>query len=397
MKILVADDDPTILRILVVLLTKWGYDVTAASNGKEAWDILGADDPPKIALIDWVMPKIDGLELCRKIKDPENAMPFIYVILLTGKTSKQEIVEGLDAGADDYIGKPIEKSQLKSRLAVGMRAMEYEISLSEINLVLKEKNKALSKFARIMGELAEERAAQLVHAERLSTLGELSAGIAHEMNNYITPVSGYLDLIMLKLSSTHLDEDIRKDLMDCIVQGKIGVEKIKRLLRRTRELARISETKSSENINNIALSAIELCQNRLRYLTFQKKLAENMPKITVNAQEIEQVLVNLLKNASDELQRNGTIKLSTSFDNESVMLQIEDNGPGVREDCLESIFEAFYSTKDISRGTGLGLSICKGIIENHNGTITAKNAKNGGAIFQIKLPIDPSAKKISEI
>lgn len=183
MKILVAEDDSMMQKLIVGLLEKWGHEVLAASDGLEALELLknSCDSPPGVALVDWVMPELSGLELCEKIKKDGEIPYFIYFILLTGRRKEEDIVMGLSAGADDYIVKPIKKGELKSRLDVGVRMVEYERRL-------RESNAALSKYARIMESLAEEKAKQLAHAERLAMLGELSAGLAHEINNYVAPI-----------------------------------------------------------------------------------------------------------------------------------------------------------------------------------------------------------------
>jgi diguanylate cyclase (GGDEF)-like protein len=128
MKILIAEDDRITRRVLEMFLRKWGYDVVQASDGNEAWELLRADDAPRLALLDWVMPGRDGLELCREIrkrKDPH----YVYILLVTMKGRKQDILEGLEAGADDYIVKPFDPHELQARLRVGQRIVELHEQL----------------------------------------------------------------------------------------------------------------------------------------------------------------------------------------------------------------------------------------------------------------------------
>jgi phosphoserine phosphatase RsbU/P len=130
MKILVAEDDFASRLILQVVLEKWKYEVISVSDGKEAWDVLKQKDAPSIAILDWEMPELDGVGVCSKVKELERDNP-IYVIILTGRTSKEDIVQGLDAGADDYVTKPFDENELRARIRVAERMVNIQASLSE--------------------------------------------------------------------------------------------------------------------------------------------------------------------------------------------------------------------------------------------------------------------------
>ena len=125
MKILIAEDNAFSRTLLKKTLTKAGYDVLAAENGDVAWDILQQEDPPKLALVDWMMPGISGVELCRKIRELDTAIP-IYSILLTAKSDKEDVLEGFAAGADDFIKKPFDSGVLLARIQVGRRLVEQQ-------------------------------------------------------------------------------------------------------------------------------------------------------------------------------------------------------------------------------------------------------------------------------
>ncbi len=128
-KILVAEDDPTTRLLIGSVLSKWSYNVIAASDGVEAWMILTAADPPRLLLLDWEMPGMEGIEVCRKVRRrPENDPS--YIILLTGRDSKQDIVKGLEAGANDYISKPFDNDELRARVKVGHRFIELQTALA---------------------------------------------------------------------------------------------------------------------------------------------------------------------------------------------------------------------------------------------------------------------------
>lgn len=135
MKILIAEDDSVSRRILEAHLAKWGYKVVAVSNGAEAWDVLRRLDAPRIAVLDWVMPKIDGPELCRRIRAATDR-PFTYIIILTTKERTSDIVVALDAGADDYLTKPYHAEELRSRIGAATRIVHLHEKLEEANAKL---------------------------------------------------------------------------------------------------------------------------------------------------------------------------------------------------------------------------------------------------------------------
>jgi diguanylate cyclase (GGDEF)-like protein len=130
MRIFLAEDDRTSRSILTAILKKWGYDPVIAADGAAAWDILQRDDAPRLVLLDWNMPEMDGIEVCRLIRKGESSNP-PYVIMLTGKGEKRDIVQGLDAGANDYICKPYDNDELLARIRVGQRMVELQAALVE--------------------------------------------------------------------------------------------------------------------------------------------------------------------------------------------------------------------------------------------------------------------------
>jgi two-component system cell cycle response regulator len=128
MRVLIADDDDVMRHILEASLTRWGYETVVARNGLEAWHILQANDAPRLAILDWIMPGMDGLEVCREIRKAEDT-PYIYLLLLTAKHKREDVIAGMDAGADDYISKPFDPQELKVRLRAGRRILDLQAEL----------------------------------------------------------------------------------------------------------------------------------------------------------------------------------------------------------------------------------------------------------------------------
>ena len=130
MKILIAEDDPISRRLLQAALSKWGYDVVVTTNGREAWDALQQPDAPSLFILDWLMPEMDGVEICREARQIP-ALKSAYIILLTSRGAKEDIVQGLEAGADDYVTKPFDHGELRARVQVGTRVIGLQTALAQ--------------------------------------------------------------------------------------------------------------------------------------------------------------------------------------------------------------------------------------------------------------------------
>ena len=128
MKILIAEDETVSRRLLQNTLVKWGYEVVVCRDGQEAWEGLQTQDAPQLAILDWMMPKMDGLLVCKEIRK-QSAEPYVYILLLTSKSQKEDLITGLEAGADDYLTKPFDAQELKAKLRAGMRILDLQTEL----------------------------------------------------------------------------------------------------------------------------------------------------------------------------------------------------------------------------------------------------------------------------
>ena len=149
MRVLIAEDDPVSRRLLQAALVKWGYEVIVTTNGKEAWEALQAPDAPSLLVLDWLMPEMDGVEVCREARKTA-ALKSAYIILLTSRGSKEDIVEGLEAGADDYVTKPFDHGELRARVQVGSRVVQLQSALADRVTELEE---AIANVKQLQGLL----------------------------------------------------------------------------------------------------------------------------------------------------------------------------------------------------------------------------------------------------
>ena len=260
-----------------------------------------------------------------------------------------------------------------------------KISGEELNFiitVIEQCSCGLGK-ARLIEEQETKYYKLALQTDRLSALGRMAAGIAHEINN---PLAGIL-LYSSNLAKRVPEGDPIKEGLDIIVHETIRCRKI------IQELLGFSKEKEPRkeptNINHIIEKALTILENefRLNRIRVQKNLAENMPDILLDGNQMQQVFVNLLLNAVEAVQSNGAIHIRSLIDADAqyVIVEIEDDGPGVLESQLDRIFEPFFSTKP--KGTGLGLSISYGIVRSHKGNIHVDSRPGHGARFQIEIPL----------
>jgi len=225
---------------------------------------------------------------------------------------------------------------------------------------------------------------QLVQSEKLSGIGEFVAGVAHELNNPLTSVMGFSELLKRAdgnpKNQRHLDM-IHKSAQRCqkIVQSLLSFAR-----------RRQPERKLS-NLNELVEAAIEFLQYQLRTSNIEvvSKLDARLPKAMVDPHQLQQVFLNIINNARQAIeahQSKGWVRISTEICGHSVRIVIQDNGPGISEQNLSKIFDPFFTTKEVGKGTGLGLSLCYGIVKEHGGTITVRSKPGEGATFIIELP-----------
>lgn len=390
MKVLIAEDEMVARMIVQKKVESFGYEVVAVEDGEKALDVLLAEDPPRIAILDWMMPKMDGVSVCRELRERENA-PLIYTILLTSRTEQEHLVEALENGAHDFQRKPFDPDELRCRLKIASRLIAAEDKVRT--------------YATRLEALAEERARQLVHADRLASLGTLTAGIIHEINNPVGFISGNAQMQEMMLphiveSLTHAKESgvgDAKKLEFCLSEfpetvGGInrGVKRLSGIINSMKRFGRESNNDAEPfQINDCIESALLLCNNSLKYnVEIIKEFADDLPALSGRPQRIEQVFVNLFVNAADAMAgtQGGRIAIKTSSLDGGVAVVVEDSGPGIPDALREKIMRPFFTTKAPGKGTGLGLSISKGIIKEHGGTISIDDFSGNGTTFRIYLP-----------
>jgi two-component system NtrC family sensor kinase len=407
-KILIAEDEVVSRHLLQAYLQQWGHQVTAAVDGMEAWRLFQEEDFP-LVLSDWVMPQMDGLELIRHIRACPNGA-FTYIILLTARTQKQDVIEGLEAGANDFVTKPFDRGELRVRVRAGERIVELERALAAQNRALREAQAAL------------------VQTEKLASLGQLAAGMAHEINNPIAYVANNLAVLRRDVPATlhvldkyragreqlrsvapeivteaeRLEADIdlpyiRASLPRLFERSLEGLKRVRDIVKNLRDFARLDEAEFKEADLNAALQAtLEIASHEIKdkSIDLRTHFAE-LPPVLCHPGKINQVFLNVLLNAIQASQPGGTIEVQTRPDDTAadggVVIEVRDSGCGIKPEHLSHIFDPFFTTKPVGQGTGLGLSVSYGIIRDHGGSIEVESEVGRGTLFRIRLPLRPSS------
>ena len=400
-KILVIDDEEIIRKRLKSLLELDGYETFTAGDGQEGLKVFRKENP-EIALVDIKMPGMDGIEVLRKIKEERGKTE---VIIITGHGGVETAIQAMKDGAFGYVQKPIEYDELEIEIRKAMEKQEMQRKLDEYVHDLEAANRQLTRYANEMEKLAEERAEQLVHAERMATLGIMAAGIAHEINNPTMFISANLRSFeknwpAIKESLDYARQKIGDDEADFVLEDmpkvsagiKKGIERTKKIIDSLRIYSHQEKgERKLVNVEECIDQSLEICHNRIKHnVTIERPQPNPSLQAKCDPQRIEQVIVNLLVNATDAIEEHkgkGVIEITTEKGADSIRIKLADNGPGIPEGKVNDLFKPFYTTKEVDKGTGLGLAICQNIAEDHGGSLTVKNRPQGGAEFTLALPL----------
>ncbi len=575
MEILIVEDEFISRSLLKKMLKEMGHEVQEAEDGHQAWAML-QENPCQIVITDWMMPEMDGLELCRKIRQASFDM-YIYIIMLTAKDRKKDLVAVFESGADDYIPKPFDPEELQARVMTGIRVIDLENRNNQTTHTLKEsRNKlrivldslkeeivAVDKEMKIVsvnrafanrvgyepnalvGEICtdqesksfaalqhpkirqmivdlfakgdsqnvlltekdhqgqkiyhqisclpimdenvgvfqavlvsqditenrrktdeihdlneqlmqtasqieaknvklektlkrlEDTQTQMVQSEKMATVGQLAAGVAHEINNptgfvssnlktlndYQEDIAALIEKYQEMVAQTrdgelkdklpenfqqtiesvvafekdidieYLMDDIKELIGDC----REGTERIKKIVMDLKDFAHPGEDKiQTIDINQGLESTLNVVNNEVKYKATVHRELGDIPSIKGYPQQLNQVFMNILVNAAQAIEKKGDIYLKTEAKKEWVEVTIADTGSGISKENLSKIFDPFFTTKDVGKGTGLGMNIAYNIIQKHKGKIEVSSEVGKGTKFTITLPAENELSEAME-
>ncbi|MCH2187516.1 response regulator, partial [Myxococcota bacterium] len=397
-EVLIAEDNPDMRSLLATLIGR-EFRVRTARNGREALEKL-QEHLPDLLLSDVMMPEMSGLELCREVKQ-NPATRTLPVVLVTSKAERDMKIEGLELGADDYVTKPFHPRELMARVRSLVRVVGLQKQLSRRNASLES----------ALDELKQAEV-QLVQSERLAAVGELAAGIAHEVNNPVNfalnsartleaavqdfrAVVGASDPGVPPASqpSANSVDEIASDVVELAEIIREGLSRTASLVGDLRDFSspgRLGAQVPGVQVEKGLRSTLQLVRHDLekRGADVHVSIEEGLPSIIGDLSGLNQVFLNLLKNAGEALgPAGGRVDLSLARHGEELIVEVSDDGAGIRSDHLNRLFEPFFTTKETGEGTGLGLSISRRIVAAHGGRIEVASAAGEGTRFSVHLPI----------
>lgn len=445
--ILVVDDTPQNLRLLVTILQKQGYEVRPVPNGKLA--LSGARGfLPDLILLDIMMPEMDGYEVCSQLKADERTknIPVIFISAIDEVVDK---VKAFEVGGVDYITKPFQVEEVLARVETHLALQRLQKSLANKNDELAKTNQDLKKSNQDLVETLQELKVtqeELIQSKKMAALGHLLAGIAHEINNPVSFIYGniyiargyFKDLLRLvelyEQNSPHPPLEIKqladeldleflvKDWYKLMNSMQVGAERICDIVRSLQSFSRRDETgRKAIDIHEGIDNTLLLLQHRLRAEGARLEIEVikdygSLPLVTCYASQLNQVFMNLLANAIDALENQTyprIITISTSLIQKSqitteketepisnsqfVVIRVADNGSGMDEAVKNKIFDPFFTTKGVGHGTGLGLSISYHIVvEKHLGQISCISAPGQGTEFLVEIPVQVTTNLVKQ-
>ncbi|MGK7928320.1 MAG: sensor histidine kinase [Spirulina sp.] len=427
-EILAVDDTPANLRVIADTLSPAGYIVAAVTSGERALKRLHTYIPDLI-LLDIQMPGMDGFETCRQIKEnPYTAS--IPIIFVTALSDDDSISKGFALGAVDYITKPFREAEILARVKTHLQLRNLTANLE------KQVEQRTADLSRALKELQSSQM-QLVQQEKMATLGNLVAGVAHEINNPLGFIGGnveaaqehlqdLLDIVSLYRENTSVPDAIAEAIADIdpefiaedfpklIASMQSGCDRIHNISTSLRTFSRIDTDKKTEfNLHEGLDSTLLILKYRLKANEDRPKIEiiknyGELPEVKCYAGQVNQVFMNILANAIDALEENNagksfdeikihpnriTINTELSQDKKSVIVGITDNGKGMSEEVRGRIFDRGFTTKRVGKGTGLGMAIAHQIVtEKHGGAIACHSEFGKGTEFIISLPLDENCE-----
>ena len=383
--VLIVDDVEANLVALRALLEDTHCSVTSASSGTQALRQLLRQEFA-VMLLDVQMPEMDGYEVARHARMNPATRDVPIIFLTATHNSEENVLRGYGSGAVDFLFKPIDRDVLRSKVRIFLELYEGRRQLAFANLHLRQVNQELSAAYKEL----QQTQSQLVQSAKMASLGELVAGVAHEINNPLQSISGFAELLRLQ---RNLPESAQNDL-DIILRESARANAI------IRNLALFARQQPGPaaliQLSAVIAAVAELRQRRLESEQIELHIEDSsrQPVLAVLT-ELQQVVLNFVINAEQAILASGRIParvtIRTHDRGSRVVLEVEDTGPGVKPEDEPRLFEPFFTTKPVGQGTGLGLSISYGIIESLGGKVAYRPAPAGGAIFYFELPADGRA------
>ncbi|SKA09330.1 His Kinase A (phospho-acceptor) domain-containing protein [Trichlorobacter thiogenes] len=441
-KILIVEDELMSRSMLELILQQAGHAVVCTVDGADAL-VAARQQCPDLIITDVMMPVMDGFELCRQCKADQTLQQVPIILYSSDYTEQQEQKLGLELGAYRYLVKPSPPPLLLAAINDAL-AEQQRSSLSGKEQPLDEEMKLLRNYNEVLFNKLEAKMqelqktideqkkyeetmkamqAQIIQQEKMASIGQLAAGVAHEINNpmgfitsnltslgkyaerldsYIAALQGSiysctnhpgldeLDQLRQKLKVDYIVSDVN----ELINESLDGANRVRRIVQDLKSFSRLDQAESTHaNLNECLDTTINIAWNELKYISTLERQFGEIPEVVCNPQQLNQVFLNLLVNAAQAMEQQGIITVKTWTEPGWVCVSVADTGKGMPKEVQNRIFEPFFTTKPAGKGTGLGLSISVDIIRKHHGEITVDSEAGKGTTFTVRLPVEKEKSK----
>lgn len=386
-KLLIVEDSEVQVNVIEDLLAQAkdsSFKLVAKTSLSDGLHFL-ADSSVDAILLDLSLPDSNGIETYQRTRD---AAPNTPVVILSSTDDETTVVQAQEQGAEDYLVKGEIGSDLLARsIRYSIARKKAETSLKEINEDLEQRVEDRTRELREMQNDAVVRQQELAHASRINTLGEMAAGLAHELNQPLMAIIGFTDHCIHAIQTRNAEpEELTRPLQDTAQQAKRAGEIIKRM---RRLVSKRTPVRESVAINEVVNESVELIRPGLE-IQIKMELADALPIANIDRVQMQQVILNLAQNAVQAMKDcDGPpceLTLRTAANESNLIVEVQDNGPGLSQENLERLFDPFF-TRNKPEGLGLGLSITRNIVESHGGELSVRPNQTRGLTFRFTIPV----------
>jgi two-component system NtrC family sensor kinase len=406
-RILIVDDQTANLQVLATVLEFAGYaNVSCLSDSRKILQIV-EEFQPDLILLDLHMPHLDGLGAMDQLATVIPKDDYLPILILTGDNTSEAKEKALSHGAHDFLSKPLNRTEVQLRVKnlLQTRHLHRELKAQNASLEhnLGERTQLAEELGRTNQKLRQTQA-HLVHSEKMAGLGQLVAGIAHEINNPLAFVINNIFIVQETLGKLAA-EGVEGSQLPVEASAKVakmqarvsdansGATRVKELVSKLRTFSRLDEgTVKTINIHESIESVLLFLRHKMEGRIEVERRYGDVEMVTCLAGELNQVLMNIVANAIDAIDGPGRITLVTGQQNGDFVIRVRDTGKGIPEEIRNRIFEPFFTTKPIGQGTGLGLAISYGIMKAHQGSMEFSTKTGEGTEFTLKIPVAMGSK-----
>jgi two-component system NtrC family sensor kinase len=396
-RILIVDDQTDNLQVLKAVLGFAGYaNIECLNDSREILSVF-QEFRPDLVLMDLHMPHVDGLAAMDLMATVTAEDDYLPILVLTGDGRSEAKEKALSHGAHDFLSKPLNRTEVQLRVRNLLEARHLHLQLKAQNGFLEQQVQERTKLADELGRTNQklrETQVHLIHSEKMAGLGQLVAGIAHEINNPLAFVINNVFVTQEFLGKLAGDAELSPGaaaqvgkMRVLIEDAQMGATRVKELVSKLRTFSRLDEgTIKTIDVHESIESVLLFLRHKMEDRIVVERNYGDVGMLTCFAGELNQVLMNIIANAIDAIDGPGRITLATAQQNGDFVIRIRDTGKGIPEEIRNRVFEPFFTTKPIGQGTGLGLAISYGIIRAHRGSMEFSSKAGEGTEFTLKIP-----------